>query len=236
MDLNFARSIWSSLNLGANFYPKARFGNKSAYGKVYTTTANKLIKISPWSKNSAREMNIAKRAGAANVGPKVYNTRKISHKKQTWAVMTMDKVPNAKSLYNAINNGNITNFRVIWNVVAKMHRAGIHHGNLHGYNILVYKNANGTLKLVPIDFGAAKYHPKITNMSSAVKMAIQKRGWRGGSVIRGRNAAGPGYARPGREQLVRSNNNMLRNLKRYFNEVTANRGRVQRQVSIPLAV
>jgi hypothetical protein len=52
-----------------------------------------------------------------------------------------------------------------------------------------------------------------------VKYAIEKRGWRGKSVIAGRNQAGPAYARPGREQLIRSNNNMLRNLKRYFNEV-----------------
>jgi tRNA A-37 threonylcarbamoyl transferase component Bud32 len=216
-DLNSARRIWSDLNLGAEFYPMSRFGEKSAFGKVYRTHGKKLMKISQWGKNSAREMSIAKRAGNANIGPKVYNTRKHSKGGRNLAVMTMNEVPSAKSLYNAINNGNITNFRQIFNAVSKMHRAGIHHGNLHGGNILVYKNANGSLKLAFIDFGAAKYSRRITNMGTAVKRAIESRGWRGGSVVAARNNAGPAYSRPGRSQLVRSNNNMLANLKRYFN-------------------
>jgi predicted Ser/Thr protein kinase len=224
-NLNFARRLWQFSKLNGLSYPMRRFGEPSAYGQIYTTSGNRLLKISQWSKNSAREMNIAKRAGQANVGPRVYNTRKAVHGGKTWAVMHMDKVPNAKSLYNAINNGNITNFRQVFNAVSKMHRAGIHHGNLHGGNILVYKNANGTLKLVPIDFGAAKYHRKIKNVGSAVKFAIEKRGWRGGSVIAGGNQAGPAYTRPGREQLVRSNNNMLKNLKRYFNSRSARKAR-----------
>jgi serine/threonine protein kinase len=218
-NLNRARKIWSALKLNQLSYPMKRFGSPSAYGQIYQTSGNRLLKISNWSKNSAREMNIARRAGQANVGPKVYNTRKVVHGGKTYAVMHMEKIPNSKSLYNAINNGTITNFRQVFNAVSKMHKAGIHHGNLHGGNILVYKNANGTLKLVPINFGASKYHRKIKNVGSAVKYAIEKRGWRGKSVIAGRNQAGPAYARPGREQLIRSNNNMLRNLKRYFNEV-----------------
>jgi len=229
-NLNRARQIWSALKLDQLSYPMKRFGEKSAYGQIYQTSGNRLLKISNWSANSAREMNIARRAGQANVGPKVYNTRKVKHGGKTYAVMHMDKVPNAKSLYNAINNGNITNFRQVFNAVSKMHRAGIHHGNLHGGNILVYKNKNGTLKLVPIDFGAAKYHRKIKNIGSAVKYAIEKRGWRGGSVIAGRNEAGPGYSRPGREQLVRSNNNMLRNLKRYFNSRNERKARNEARV------
>jgi len=217
-DLNSARRVWSDLNLGAEFYPMSRFGAKSAFGRVYRTNGKKLMKISPWSMNSAREMSIAKKAGNANIGPKVYNTRKHTSRGKTSAVMTMNEVPNAKSLYNAINNGNVTNFRQIFNAVSKMHRAGIHHGNLHGGNILVYKNANGTLKLAFIDFGASKYSRGITNMGTAVKRAIERRGWRGGSVVAARNNAGPAYSRPGRTQLVRSNNNMLTNLKLYFNK------------------
>jgi tRNA A-37 threonylcarbamoyl transferase component Bud32 len=216
-DLNSARRIWADLKLGQEFYPMSRFGEASAFGRVYRTNGKKLMKISLWSKNSAREMSIAKRAGNANIGPKVYNTRKHTGRGGTSAVMTMNEVPKAKSLYNSINNGNITNFRQISNAVARMHQAGIHHGNLHGGNVLVYKNANGTLKLVFIDFGASKYHHKIKNVGTAVKRAIESRGWRGGSVVAARNTAGPAYSRPGRAQLVRSNNNMLRNLKLYFN-------------------
>jgi tRNA A-37 threonylcarbamoyl transferase component Bud32 len=215
-DLNYARSIWSNLNLGQNFYPVKRFGENSAYGKIYLTSGNKLMKITPWTLNSKREMNIAKRAGVANVGPKVYNTRKISHRKRTLAVMTMDKVPNAKSLYNAINSGNIQNFKQITNAVARLHRAGIHHGNLHGGNILVYRNASGNLKFTFIDFGASKYHPEIKNMNSAIKYAINRAGWRGGSQVVGGFQNLPGYSRPGRNQLVTSNSNRLRNIERYF--------------------
>lgn len=219
------RQMWLRLKLDESFFPIEKFGNASAFGSIYRTKGNKIMKISKWTANSAREMKIAKIAGNASVGPRVYNTRKIHHDYQTWAVMTMDKVKNAKSLYNAINNGTVTHFKQISNVVNALHRAGIHHGNLHGGNILVYKNANGTLKFVPIDFGASKHHPKITNAASSVKYAIQRKGWRGGSVIAGGNNTIPAYSRPGRSQLIRSNANMLRNLRSYFNYKTQARAR-----------
>ena len=162
-------------------------------------------------------MKIAKIAGQANVGPKVWNTRKYQNK----AVMTMNKVPGAKSLYNAIDNGTITNFRNVEAIIQRMHRAGIHHGNLHGDNILVYKNSNGKIRLAAINFGASKYHRGIKNARSAVRYALEKRGWRGGSVNvtnKYMGYTGPAlYQRPGRNQVIRSNEEMLRNLKTYFN-------------------
>ena len=78
-NLNRARRIWQMLKLDQLSYPMKRFGEPSAYGQIYLTSGNRLLKISNWSKNSAREMNIARRAGQANVGPKVYNTRKVKH-------------------------------------------------------------------------------------------------------------------------------------------------------------
>ena len=181
------------------------------------------MKISRWGANSAREMRIAKIAGNANVGPKVWNTRKWKADGKTYAVMVMNKVPRAKSLYNAINNGTITNFQQVRNMVAKMHAAGIHHGNMHGENILVYVANNGSLKLVPINFGAAKYHPKIRNANSAVAMAIHSRGWRGGSVPVRNQHGNTWYRRPGREQPIRSNKNMLEYLQVVFNNARSKR-------------
>ena len=219
-----AQEVWRKLRLGFPFMPMTRVGNKSAFGEIYRTHGNKLMKITKWTRNSAREMKIAKIAGAKNIGPRVYNTRSIDHGGRKLAVMTMNEVPRAISLYNAINQGLVTNFNQVENVVKKMHQAGIHHGNLHGGNILVYMTNNGNLKLVPINFGASKYHRRITNTSSATKMAIEKRGWRGGSVMVGRNNGQvPVYQRPGRNQLIRPNANMLKNLKLYFNNVRARR-------------
>lgn len=219
-----AQEVWRKLRLGFPFMPMKRVGNASAFGEIYRTHGNKLMKITKWTRNSEREMKIAKIAGAKNIGPRVYNTRVIQHGRHKLAVMTMNEVPRAISLYSAINQGLITNFKQVENVVAKMHAAGIHHGNLHGGNILVYMANNGSLRLVPINFGASKYHRGIKNSNSATKFAIEKRGWRGGSVMRGRNSGQvPMYQRPGRNQPIRPNANMLRSLKLYYNSVKAQR-------------
>ena len=231
-ELDHARALWKALQLPNAFYPVRRFGNPSAYGKIYISNNNKLMKITAWTKNSQREMKISKIASNKNIGPKVYHTRTWSPRARnaheyatlrTFApkgtklsIITMNLIPRSQSVYNAINNGVITNFKPIENMVKRMHAAGIHHGNLHGGNILVYVNNSGQLKFVPIDFGASKYHPKITNTASAVRRATQMCGFRGPgkkSVIQGFTC----YARPGREQLVRSNQNMLNNLRHYFN-------------------
>lgn len=217
-DLANAMKVWSSLGLDNRFRPVARFGASSGYGKVFKTLGNKLLKISNWSKNSEREMRVAKIAGRANVGPKVWNTRKYSANGKHLAVMTMNEVPNAKNLYNAINNGTIPSFKNIQNAIGRMHSAGIHHGNLHGGNILVYVGTNGRIRIIPIDFGAAKHHRGIKNSRSAVKYAIERRGWRGGSVAISTHNGVPVYRRPGRNQPIVSNENMLAHLRTYFNK------------------
>ena len=243
-DVVRARKLWSKLGLRQEFYPMHLFGSHSAYGRIFLTSGNKIMKVSAWSKNSKREMKVSKAAGNANIGPRVYNTRiwkpnpknaadmniltEIARRKgDALAVMTMDRVPRAKTLYNAINNGNIKNFKIIENIVSRMHAAGIHHGNLHGENILVYMNNSGKLRLVPINFGAGKYHRGIKNTASAVRYATQKGGLRGvgTSVVRNNLTW---YKRPGREQPVRSNAEMLEALRRYFSARVSN---TQRQTS-----
>lgn len=231
-DLQAAVDLWRKLRLGPQFFPVRRFGEASAYGKIYHTNGNKLMKIMAWSKNSQREMKIAKIAGNANVGPKVYNTRVWypsnlsenailgnlfpNRKYNKVAVITMNKVPRAKSLYNAINNGTITNFSKVENAIKRMHAAGIHHGNLHGGNILVYVTNSGNLKFVPINFGASKHNTRITNTSSAVRYAIKNPG-SSGTVTRVNTMHEPEYYRSNRSQPVKSNENMIKHLKEYFN-------------------
>lgn len=233
-ELQAAVDLWRKLRLGPTFFPVRRFGEASSYGKIFNTNGNKLMKVMAWSKNAEREMKIAKIAGNANIGPKVYNTRVWfpsslsenallsnlfpNRKYNKVAIITMDKVPRAKSLYNAINNGTITNFSKVENAIKRMHVAGIHHGNLHGGNILVYVTNSGNLKFIPINFGAAKYSKKITNTRSAARYATEVGGWRG----LGKKVTHSGqtfFLRPGRNQPIRSNEAMLKHLRNYFNRV-----------------
>ena len=242
-ELRAAQLLHANLGLAQNMYPVRRFGNKSSFGKVFETNGNKIMKISPWSKNSEREMKISKIASNANVGPRVHNTRiwtprtpkNANHlaileslapnrSKNKLSVITMDKVPRAKSLYNAINNGTVTNWKLIESAIRRMHAAGIHHGNLHGGNILVYMNNSGQLKLVPINFGASKYSREIKNTNSAVQHSIQRFGYFRGPGICARDPSGTKcYLRPGRNQPVRSNANMMVRLKAFFNSVQKKR-------------
>lgn len=214
-----AMKVWSNLGLDNRFRPVAHYGEPTGHGEIYRTLGNKIMKISKWSKNSKREMHIAKKAGNSNIGPKVWNTRKYSANGKELAVMTMNLVPDSKNLYNAIVNGNIPNFKHISNAINRMHAAGIHHGNLHGGNILVYVGDNGRVRIIPIDFGTSKYHRGIKNTQSAVHYAIERRGWRGGSVVwRTGNNGISTYRRPGRNQAITSNANMIRHLRSYFNK------------------
>lgn len=211
-ELNFALQVYKTLGLHPIFAPTKRFGAASKHGLIFNTVGHKIIKIGNWTKNSQYEMNVAKRAGNAGLGPRVYNTRKFTNLGKNWAVMTMDKVPNPKTLYNAINNGTVTNFKLIQNVYNSLHRAGIHHGNLHGYNILVFINKNGQKKLLPINFGTAVYNKRIKNTKTAVNIATQNtRSYK-------TNGGGTAYIRPERAQPFRANNEELKALKKYFNK------------------
>lgn len=233
--LNAARMLRVNLGLGPEMEPVSRFGERASHGKVFLTKGGKLMKISGWTKNSERELKIAKRASNTNVGPRVYNTRSwtpqtanhgailkaLAPNSNKLAVITMDKVPNAVSVYNAINKGwfKRTNWHIIDNAVRKMHSAGIHHGNLHGGNLLAYKNNSGKIKVIAIDFGASKYSNKIKNNNSAVKQSVCRGMWRSKQFV---NECGlRHYLRPGRNQTVRSNIRMLEYLHKYFIQGTS---------------
>ena len=77
-DVAQARKLHAKLGLAQEFWPVARFGAPSVYGKIFLTAGNKIMKVTAWSKNSQREMRISKIASNANVGPRVYNTRSWS--------------------------------------------------------------------------------------------------------------------------------------------------------------
>lgn len=222
-----AIKLWSKLKLPANFKPKSKFGIKSKYGTIFETNGNKIMKIMPWSNNAEREMRIAKIAGNKNVGPKVYKTRvwtppsnlddadrdiinSFSNKMRNRkiAVIVMDKIPRAKSLYNAINNGTVKNFSKVENIIKRMHAVGIHHGNLHGNNILVYVTNSGNLKFMPINFGGSNYSRTITNTKSARNYVSKMPGISGNGE--------PYYFVMGRAQPIISNHNSIRHLREYF--------------------
>jgi predicted Ser/Thr protein kinase len=203
-DLNWAKRAAKALGLPV---PVGSFGSRSAFGKVFELPGNKIMKVMPVSVNTKREIQIARIAGNANIGPRVHNVRKYDDK----YIMVMNKVLGARTLTNAIRLGVVKNFANIEAVIKKLHAKGIHHGNLHGDNILVYTNANGRLRLVPIDFGAATYNAtQIHNLNSAVRTAS-----RGATVkrIQGVNY----YTIPGRLQASKSNKNSLELIRKIIN-------------------
>lgn len=228
--LEAARYLWSNLRLDPKFHPVSHFGEPSKWGAVFTTNGNKIMKIVPWSESAEREMRVARIAGNSNVGPKVYNTRvwtppnaasrnaaqnnvikaftNKNNKTNKVVVITMNKVPRAKPLYNAINNGTIRNFSKVENAIKRMHAAGIHHGNLHGYNILVYLNNSGNVKVVPINFGASNYNKSITNSKTALNYLSKMPG----------QVTHPYYFPQGRRQPTVANEYQIENLRKYFNK------------------
>ena len=206
LNLNWAKRVAKELGLPEPMRP---FGASSKFGKVFELPGNKIMKVLPASNNTNREIQIAKIAGLANIGPKVHNTRKYG---TNWHVMVMDKVLGAQSLANAISSGLVKNFANVEAAIKKLHAKGIHHGNLHGDNILVYKNANGRLRFVPINFGAATYNANsIRNLNSAVQTASK-----GATVkkIQGVNY----YTIPGRSQAAKSNRNSMAIIRKIINE------------------
>lgn len=206
VNLEWARKAVKNLGLDPRHQPLRNFGTKSAYGKIFELNGGRVMKVMPWGPNAEREMRVARIAGQANIGPKVYNTRQFG----SWAVMTMDKVLNAKTLNNALRTGLVTNFNNVERAISKLHAAGIHHGNLHGDNILVYKNANGRWRFVPINFGAANYNTSVTNIASAVNSVRRKA--KGTRRIMGINH----FNINGRTQPVRSNANRLKALRLHY--------------------
>jgi len=165
-------------------------------------------------------MKIAKIASNKGVGPHVYNTRTFydSTNGRKYAVIAMEQLLNAKSVKQAFNNYTLNNFHNVQAAINAMHREGIHHGNLHFDNILVYKNRSNHWAVLPINFGSAKYNNRIHNANSAVKYAIGNTNWRGRPKSIARMVGNEVlYERPGRKTLVRSNKNALARIKKYFN-------------------
>jgi tRNA A-37 threonylcarbamoyl transferase component Bud32 len=96
-----------------------------------------------------------------------------------------------------------------------MHAGGIHHGDLHGDNILVeYGQDNKPVRAWVIDFGAAVHHPNIVNVNSAVRIAIPPTlKSETPSVVGGQSYSV--YRLAGRGQAVVKNSYSVKNLERY---------------------
>ena len=223
-----ARNIYQKLGLNSKFFPMNRIGG-GAFGNIYKgRNETKIMKISNMSTNSKSEMSIAKIAGTIGIGPRVYNTHIINGK----AVITMNYLKNAKTVARAIMNGEITNWKPVQSAINRMHKKGIHHGDLHTGNIIIYTAPDGTRKIAIIDFGAAIFNPKIKNVRSAERIAL-------GLKYFGRNLARklpaselakygakynyPLYQVPGRSQVIVKNSNRIKESKEFLRSVLSSR-------------
>jgi hypothetical protein len=62
---------------------------------------------------------------------------------------------------------------MVQKAINAMHAAGIHHGDLHGENILIEHDAAGkAVRAWVIDFGTSHHNKAITNITSAVRIAL----------------------------------------------------------------
>ena len=233
--LDHARRLHLLLKLPLSNFPMNTFGSNSAYGKVFLTRNGRIMKIAPSNANLAKEVNLGRTAGQAGFGPKIHNFHNYTIKTNADRVMAtalfpnvrltklgvviMNKVPRAASYYNAVNSG-MRNWPMVQKAINAMHAAGIHHGDLHGENILIEHDAAGkAVKAWVIDFGASHHNKAITDITSAVRIALAP-----GTVTRIPPSLHSGrayslYNANGKRQLVVSNKGSVAGLKTHMSDV-----------------
>lgn len=180
--LKIAQKLHANMKLDNSLYPVSRFGNTSKFGFIFETRNGKIMKISPAGANANREANIARAAGNAGVGPKIHDVRtthsnlsqELFRGANGLQIVIMNKVKGAKSFYNSVKNKEPVNLRMVKNAIAKMHAAKIHHGNLHGKNILVeYDDTGKPTRVWIIDFGASTISNKVKNLKTTEKLLLE---------------------------------------------------------------
>jgi hypothetical protein len=108
---------------------------------------------------------------------------------------------------------------MVQKAINTMHAAGIHHGDLHGENILIEHDAAGkAVRAWVIDFGASHRNKAITNITSAVRIALAP-----GTVTRIPPSLHSGrsysmYNANGKRQLVVSNKGSVAGLKKHMSD------------------
>jgi predicted Ser/Thr protein kinase len=229
--LDAAKKLRKILNLPNSLEPMRPFGANSKWGKIFETRNGKIMKISRLSNNSNREAKIGTIAGKIGVGPKIHNVR--THAARTITdrelyknlfsrnnvrkvqILIMNKVNRAMSFYNSINSSSHPiNWSAVQNVINRMHAGGIHHGDLHGENILVEYGQDGKpIRAWIIDFGTAVHHKNIVNINSAVSIAIPPS--LKSAIPSGGNRSYSTYHVAGVSQPVVKNTYSVGNLKRY---------------------
>jgi hypothetical protein len=232
--LDHARRLHLLLKLPLSNFPMNTFGSNSAYGKVFLTRNGRIMKIAPSNANLAKEVNLGRTAGQAGFGPKIHNFHNYTIKTNADRVMAtalfpnvrltklgvviMNKVPHAASYYNAVNSG-MRNWPMVQKAINAMHAAGIHHGDLHGENILIEHDAAGkAVRAWVIDFGTSHHNKAITNITSAVRIALAP-----GTVTRIPPSRHSGrayslYSANGKRQLVVSNKGSVASLKTHMSD------------------
>ena len=215
-----------------------RIGTPSANGAVFSTSRkNVVVKVTPYSSNSNKEMRFQKLLGNHNIAPrsrnykvvninpdlasKIFNKRNNINRVAIHVMNYLSRGPNNnfKSVNKYVNSMggkiNYNTYKLIFNRVMAMHKLGVSHSNLHWENAYVIINRQtGNVKNVKIiDFGRSR------NMGART---------RGGSMMNYSRRGAPGSFNENSDAYFskggtgrRSNINMLRELNQsFFNELT----------------
>lgn len=125
-----------------------KLAGEGAYGKVYVK-GNQAVKYANIKEN---EYAIAKQADELGIGPKVYarnSTQAVGERAMAMEFLAGDPLERTAPLNGKSLNGE--HFDLTMGLMAKMHTAGIAHGDLHTGNMIL---TDGELKA--IDFGNSR--------------------------------------------------------------------------------
>lgn len=157
-----------------------------AFGSVYLTTSNNKkyackiqnekifntnnislfkTKIGKFKDRITNEYSIGKKLGDHKIGPKVYNNVYFYNTEtNTITNIIIMEIIEGESLWNYIYNQHNklteTQKKSLNNIINKLHKLNIYHGDLHLNNIIVQKNKNKLIFKI-IDYGLANYEKDI---------------------------------------------------------------------------
>jgi len=154
-DVNFNK--W-----GDSYDPQTKKLGQGAFGTVLMNPDGTVIKRGVISAKEAESLRIA---GEAGVGPKLISAQIGPRSSQTSGSpiplhegrIAMSRVygDTAEAKYGTTTNGK-TSVDSFWDARAKLHKAGLAHGDMHSDNVMIDRNGKGTV----VDFGMAQYSPK----------------------------------------------------------------------------
>jgi tRNA A-37 threonylcarbamoyl transferase component Bud32 len=178
--LSFNEDIDYIKNYG---YTGAKEIGKGVYGTVYLAKKNKkkyAIKMQKPDNNyyngienfleqNINEYNKLKKLNKYSISPKVYDIKIIYNdkKRQLYCLIFMEYIDGITLRQYIEKKGELDNLekKKLNEKIAKMHKLGIYHRDLHDKNIIVIKKGKN-IDFIIIDMGLAKYSKNILNNAS----------------------------------------------------------------------